>query len=123
MLEKEVEENKVLSLLDIATSHVTQHTSGHIKSDWSVELNETDEKIHIFPKHFSDNEIFDIMDFAKKYELEAFNKGIKFGKRKTIKIYQEKLDEATARMKYMAQENERLANALEQIYHNVNKEI
>ena len=110
------------SMLDLAVSHVTQQTNGHIKTDWSVQLNKTDKEILTLPSTYLDNDIFKIMDFAKEYELIAFNKGIKLGKEKIMKVYKDKLDLAERRIEFMKAENEKLANALEQIYFKNNKE-
>ena len=104
------------SLIDLATSHVTQHINGHVKSEWGVKLNNTDDVIQTFPKHFTDSEIFMIMDFAKKYELQAFNAGINFGKKKTVEVYNKKLDELYEAVEYMKKENERISSALENVY-------
>jgi len=111
------------SMLDLSVSHVTQQTSGHIRTDWSIQLNKTNKEILTLPSTYLDNDIFKIMDFAKKYELIAFNKGIKLGKEKTVKVYKDKLDLAEKRIEFMKAENEKLAYALENIYHKTNKEI
>jgi hypothetical protein len=103
-------------LIPLQSSHITQHTNGHIKSEWSVELNMTDERILLLPSKYSDTEVFHIMDFAKKYELEALNIGIQHGKSITVEVYDKKLEDAGRVIEYMKAENEKLAMALEKLY-------
>jgi hypothetical protein len=67
-------------LIHIQHSHVTQLTKDGIKGDWSVQKNKTNEELYQLPAHLSDSDIFTIMKFVKKFELEAFNAGIQFQK-------------------------------------------
>ena len=103
------------SILDLATAHMTQHTNGHIKSDWSIEKNITDEVIIKFDKTYNEKQMFKILDFAKEYELIAFNKGIKFGKEKTITVYEEKLKVSQMQINLMSAENDRLSKLLDKL--------
>ena len=109
--------------IKLQNSHVTQHTNGHIKSDWSLEANQTDEKLALFDKTFSEKQMFDILDFARKYELIAFNEGIKFGKSKSHEVFIPKIKILEDRIEFMKAENERLALALENLYISTHEEI
>ena len=101
------------NIIDLAGTYVAQNTSGHIKTEWKVNLNGTETTIQTFPSHFTENEIFAIMDFAKKYELEAFNKGVRFGNKNTVDAYEAKLDAKNNIINKLEMENERLAEALD----------
>ena len=79
MSEKEVQEIKEpkpmqIDLIDLQTASITQSTTeGYIKSEWTVQKNITNEKLFELPKNFNETEIFKIMEFARKFELIAFN--------------------------------------------------
>lgn len=100
-------------IIPLQASHVTQHMNGHEKTDWSVEKNVTDEKIYTFPKHYTEAEIFHIMDFAKKYELEALNIGINLEKTRQNGVLKTIIDQQKQLIGQLANDNERLAEALE----------
>jgi len=106
-------QDKINSLVELAETTVTQHTHGHIKSEWNVMAQGNDKPIMKFPSGYSENEIFSIMDFAKKYELKALNAGIKFQKDKQNKVLKELIDEQKKLIEALKQENEKLADALE----------
>jgi len=100
-------------MLDLASCHITQHTNNNEKTDWSVQLNETNEEIFKLSKKLNENEVFGIIDFAKKYELEAFNKGIKFQKDKQNKVLKDTIDKQLQLINTLKSENERLATILD----------
>ena len=102
--------------IKLENAHITQHTDGAEKSEWSLEANNTDEKLHQFPNTFTEKQMFNILDFARKYELEAWNSGIKFGRNKAKEIWEKKIELANKQIKYMREENARLAQALEGVY-------
>jgi len=106
-----MEETK--SLLALATTHVNQYSKGSEKTDYQLQLNETGEVIYEFPKALTDAQMFGIMDFMKKYELEAFNTGIKFQKTKDNKVLKETIDILKGTIDVLEAENDRLANALD----------
>lgn len=101
------------NILELAGTHITQHTTGHQKTEWKVQLNGTQTVIQTFPSHFTENEIFAIMDFAKKYELDAFNKGVRFGNKNTVDAYEAKLNAKENIINRLKAENERIAEALD----------
>jgi len=110
-------------LIPLQASHVTQGTAGHIKTPWSVQLNGTEDKILEFPSTYSENEIFHIMDFAKKYELEALNIGINFAKRQGNAYMKDIIDKQLSIIKALKADNDRLAMALEkEMFKNVVEE-
>ena len=108
--------------IKLENAHVTQHINGAIKSEWSLEANSSDEKLWGFPSTFTEKQMFGVLDFARKYELEAWNAGIKFGKQKTLEVYNPKIKFIEEQIEYMKKENEKLANALENSYMNTHEE-
>lgn len=103
-------------------SHATQITNGHERSDWSIEANHTNEQLAIFPSTLTETQMFSILDFAKKYELEAWNQGIKFGSKKTSEVWDKKVKKLQESIDLMRAENERLAEALATVYDKLNTE-
>ena len=101
------------SLVELADSHVTQQTQGHIKSEWKVYTDGNTKPLIEFPKHFTEKEIFLIMDFAKEYELKALNAGIKFQKKKENEYLREIVDKQKFIIEALGKDNDRLAEALE----------
>lgn len=103
-------------LIDLQSAHMTQHTTdGHTKTDWSVEKNITNEQIFVMPKRLTDKEVFAFMNFAKKYELIAFNKGISFQKDRQNELLVATIKELQINNKGLAEENIRLASILENL--------
>jgi len=102
--------------IDLQHSHVTQHTkNGHERTPWRVCANITNRRLAELPKQLTEAEVFDIMAFAKKYELIAWNEGITFGKNKTVKVYDEQLEVLKRRLNLATEENERLATVLDKL--------
>jgi len=101
--------------IDLQHSHVTQHTNDNVKTPWRVCQNETNLRLGELPKQLTEAEVFSIMAFAKKYELLAFNEGISFGKRKTVKVYDEQIKILKDRLNAAIDENERLATVLDKL--------
>lgn len=102
-------------LIDLQQAHVTQFTteSGAKKGPWLVRQNITSKDLAELPSYLSEADVFTILDFARKYELLAFNIGIDFGKKKTVKVYKTLLDRLELKLKMATEENERLAGILD----------
>lgn len=100
--------------IQLQNSHVTQHTNGHIKSDWEVQENISNDILCLFPNTVNEELMFKITDFAKEFELKAFNSGIKLGKEKTVAVYEPKIKQMEEAIKQMKSENVRLSEALEE---------
>lgn len=101
--------------IKLANAHVNQHTSNGDKSEWKIEENMTDLPLGELPKRLNHNEVFGILNFARKFELEAFNIGIAFGKEKQKEIDDSIIQDYDNRLKQSVQENERLADALDRL--------
>lgn len=97
----------------LAHAHVNQTTIKGEKTDWSVEANKTNKQLAVLPKSLTDAEVFSILDFARKYELEAFNTGIVFGKEKQLKTDEDRITDLETKLRLAGAENERLAEALD----------
>ena len=117
MIEKQTVEiqEEPKQLLKLQTCHTTQHTNEGTKSDWSIEENMTNNVIHILPRKLRDKEVLEVVNFAKKYELEAFNIGIKFQKEQQNSFLLAQISELTNNIKGLAAENEKLANTLDNL--------
>ncbi len=102
------------SLIELQTAHVNQYTTQGVKSEWFVEKNITNERIHTFSNNISDADMFSIMDFARKYELDAFNIGIDFQKGKQNKVLVAEVKQLKKAITELANENTRLADVLDQ---------
>ena len=68
-------------LIHLQHAHTTQYTDGSEKSNWKVRQNITSEDLAELPAELNEGQVFAILDFARKFELIAFNEGIKFGKK------------------------------------------
>lgn len=101
-------------LIDLQNAHVTQHTKDGIRGEWSVELNITNKRIQTFSPQVTDVDMASIMAFSKKYELVAFNSGIKFQKGIQNKVLVAEIAQLKKALTEVADENVRLATILDQ---------
>jgi len=106
-------------LIELQNSHVTQITTHGIPSEWYVKENVTGRRLHSLPETISDRDMTSVMDFAKIFELKAFNAGINFQKGKQnaplqqrIKALQEELRQVLAHDSYIANLLEKALNPL-----------
>lgn len=106
---------KHTEFVHLQNAHVNQSTSGHVKSPWSVQMNITNEELAQFPAYIQDKDMFLIMNFAKKFELIAFNEGIGFGKKKQADTFKPFIEELKNNLKLAKEENERLAETLDRL--------
>jgi len=111
----EVVKEKSQSLLPLATCHATQQSANGTKGNWHLQLNETNEELIEISKLLNETEIFSLLDFMKKYELEAFNTGINFQKGKQNEVLANTITEQKALIDGLAEENERIATILENL--------
>ena len=97
---------------ELHTAYITQHGSGADKSDWIV-LNKDKEEIHRLPKHLDEKTAMGIIHFGRKFEVVAFNNGIKFQKnllpQKIIDL-EIIVKRQEAERAYLVKENEKIAN-------------
>jgi hypothetical protein len=69
-------------LIPLANANAFQLTEKGMKSDWMIRENITERELGIFAGRISDQDMFDVLRFARKYELEAFNAGVAFQRAK-----------------------------------------
>lgn len=101
-------------LIDLAAAHVTQYTeAGDTKTDWFVRQNITSKDLAVLPGRFTEEEVFKILDFAREFELIAFNVGIQFQKKLSDEHYQKLLDGHKRVIDELTTANDRLATKLE----------
>lgn len=66
-------------LIPLAVAHVTQLTNEDgSKTLWEVQENKTNDLLAEMPSNFTDKEMFKVLNFARKFELSAFNIGMKY---------------------------------------------
>ena len=102
--------------LTVSIATATQYSDDSGKSKWFV--NSNNEKLWEFSKELDEREMMNIIHFARKYELEAFNKGINFEKEhapKKIKALESVIEHLKTQNKLLIQENERLGSALDNL--------
>lgn len=99
--------------IKLAHANLNQITSGSRKSEWEIKANITGELLGVLPSKLTDSEVLEILKFARKFELDAFNAGIDFGKEKSEAIYSPQLAQLKEINRLAANENERLADILE----------
>ena len=100
-------------LIDLQSANATQLTSNGSKGEWSIKKNITGELIQVLPAIVSDELIFTILDFARKYELIALNAGINFQKGKENELLADNIIILKQINRDLVEENTRLANILE----------
>ena len=99
--------------IDLQSCNATQISESGVKGDWSIKKNVTGDVLSVFPASVSDKVMFSIMDFAKKYELIAFNAGINFQKGKENEVLASNIVQLKRTNNALAEENSRLATALD----------
>ena len=100
-------------LITLSTAHITQHSKGGQKSDWSVEANITNDRLTTLPKTLDEKQVFGILKFARFYELEALNAGIEFQKGKQNEVLLNKNIALKKTVDALVEENERLSTVLD----------
>ena len=105
-----MEEKK--ELIPLQHSNITQLTHKGVKGEWIVKTNITDIKLAELPSKFTEEEVFKVVKFARKFEIEAFNIGINFEKEKSQKLIKEITDKFNNQITIAREENERLATKL-----------
>lgn len=103
-------------LVDLANAHVTQLTgSDQKKTPWSVEANISNEVLATLDVNYTEAQVFEILDFARKYELLALNSGIQFQKG-ISNAYWEAIEKKLKRViSELTDENNRLSGILESL--------
>lgn len=110
---QEAEERE--EFIDLQSSHITQYSKDGIPhTPWYVRQNLTNDNLASLPMVFSEEQVRIVVNFGKKFELKAFNAGIKFQKGKQNEVLLLKIAERENNIKFLEAENEKLAEALDQ---------
>jgi len=111
---------------ELSTAYITQHTGNQGKSAWVV-FNQNKEALVELPSHLNEHEAMDILMFARKYELKAFNAGIEYNKSKlhedNVKALQECVRELRKENLLLLEQNELLLAENERIGDALDKEV
>ena len=99
--------------IDLQACNAGQLSTSGVKGDWSINKNITGEVLHMFPASIADKVMFSILDFAKKYELIAFNAGINFQKGKQNEVLASSIVQLKRSIIDLTEENSRLATILD----------
>ena len=104
------------ALIGLSVAHVTQLTGNNgEKGPWRVQANKTNETLMELDKNYTEKQVFEILDFARKYELVAFNAGIKFQKRNSD-THWKKIENGLLRVnEELAEANKHLADKLDNL--------
>ena len=100
-----------IDYIPIANANANQITSDGVKGDWTIRENITDRELATFNGRISDEDMFNILAFARKYELEAFNAGINFQKDKQNEQVERLISERNA----IIVSNEQLSATVERL--------
>ena len=102
-------------LIPLQHCHITQQTSGNTKSEWLIQQNKTEDNLGSLPKQLNEKEVFSIIAFSRKFELNALNVGIAFGKKKQKETQDKIQRDLLNKIMIAKKENERLATALDRL--------
>jgi hypothetical protein len=104
-----------IEYIDLQSCNFTQTTVHGERGDWRVRKNITGEDLQTFPPFVSDELMYAILTFARKFELIAFNAGINFQKGKENGVLAARIQDMTNLNTALADENTRLATAIDYI--------
>jgi len=105
--------NENTQLIKLQSSHITQFSNNGIKTDWMIRENISSKEMYKLPKILNEQEVFGIIDFARKYELCAFNKGIAFQKTKQNLLFLAQIKDLEKLIIGLKEHNHYLADALD----------
>lgn len=102
-------------LIDLQAANITQVSKDGVKGDWKVKKNITGELLGTFSSNISDVGIRQVLNFAKKFEIIAFNEGVKLQKTRQNELLRANITELEAVNTALGAENIRLAGILEKL--------
>ena len=97
--------------LELQTAYA-QTVRDQDSNKWIV-FDEKGERIGELPACLKEQEAMDVLHFARKHELKAFNVGANVGRERAERAAQLRIDVLTGQMDVLAAENARIATALE----------
>ena len=87
---------------------------------WTIRENITGNVLGVINANIPDSEMFSILHLIQKYEEDAFNVGIEFGKQKYKNVFDPQMAQLKEINRLAGIENERLADALENEQNKIN---
>lgn len=99
-------------LIPLSSAHVTQYTKDGEKTDWGVLENKTENPLFELPGHLSEGDVFTVLEFARKYELNAFNVGMKHMNKEMTSRHNVEKEKLLRVIKELKAANNRLADKL-----------
>jgi len=107
-----MEEKREL-LIPLAAAHVNQYTTEKDgKSPWEVQENETNNLLAVLPRELSDKAMFKVLHFAQKFELLAFNIGMKHMQKELFGKWDKEKNNLLRVIKELETANSKLADKL-----------
>lgn len=102
-------------LIDLQHAHAFQLTRSGVRGPWRVRQNITSEHLADLPAELTERQVFAVLDFARRFELEAFNVGIAHGKRLAGEIHDPTLTDMQRRLQTVRDENEKICTHLDRL--------
>lgn len=102
-------------LIPLANANAHQLTVKGVKQDWLIRENISDQELGTFSARISDEDMFAILNFARKYELAAFNAGVAFQREKQNKALTEQVARLLGERAAMIEHNEQLAVTVDRL--------
>lgn len=108
------------NLIPLQTAFIRQ--SRDVKDNAWVVYDTDDNEIYELPNHLNPKDAMRHIHLGRKFELEAFNIGINFGKGELRKVFDVEMAEMEQKCKALEQMNERLSTQLEKFIIGDNEE-
>ncbi len=111
-----MEQINITNYVDLAAAHVTQYKNAdQSKSKWFVRQNITSKDLAELPARLTEAEVFEILHFARKFELIAFNAGVQFQVSKSRKHFEPMIEGQKQIIEALTARNELLAAKLHKL--------
>lgn len=105
----------IKDLIDLQSAYIKQTSDAKGKGAWRVHKNMTYELLGELPASLTEANVFDVMRFARKYELIAFNAGINFQKDNQNQSFIEQIAILKSDILGLQQHNNLLATEIERL--------
>lgn len=100
-------------LIPLQRAHVNQYTTEKEgKTPWEVQENETNGLLAVLPRELTEQQVFAVLHFARKFELLALNIGLNHSHKELMDSWNKEKNNLLLVIKGLEQSNERLANKL-----------
>ena len=82
------------------------------ENDFWIAFDKSGKRLGELPARLDEREVMKTLRLSRKYELDAFNQGIDFGKTTAMRSAKHAVDQAHMKCRDLEKENERLASQL-----------